>query len=224
MQDTVYNWYASADGDSYSVGPCATRSDAIAEAMTDGLGEDSDRINNAQISVFHVCEASLLPAIRLANHIDGSDIIERINDDLSGDLLSEFDEFPYIAPTQPQIVRLDAALKAAVDAWQQEEGIVYVPHTFAHTRNEQTIRRLGNPIPILWTEEVGGSRIGTMPERGVVAAVHPKGNGKFLIYLMNDSGSMVCQEPAEYSYPEDAQAEAEIFIAGSDSRTVASIG
>lgn len=129
-----WKWYASADGEVFTVGPCDSREQAIEEAKENELGYREDGV--ATVS-FDIVEAFKAP-IDLADMIDLQDIIERF-EDCNDLILDEDGESCLSGLTTEQGEELSARLKQAARDWQAERGIVITPWRFTKTRNDETI-------------------------------------------------------------------------------------
>lgn len=121
-----WKWYAGPNEEFFSEGPFDTKDQAIS-AGADSFGES-----------FHILEAIKEP-ILLSNFIpDGGYLLEwadeaamELGDPDSGD--------PIFDLPQDKVESLTTCVKEAVNRWQAEQGLVFMPWVFSHTRNEEYI-------------------------------------------------------------------------------------
>lgn len=134
-----WNWFAGDGSEVYRVGPCATRDDAIAEAVENQLGADQDEYGG-WVAHFDVVEACNDP-LRLAVWIDVEAMIERAEERLydSSRLSSEIDEGTIFDPTPEQTADLQRRIRLACDEWQLAHGLVFTCQTFSAMRNHERL-------------------------------------------------------------------------------------
>ena len=138
-----WQWWAGSSADDYmTIGPCATREQAIDEAVNDGFGEwlDESKDPPAWKNTFHVCECRQDP-LRLADWIDADWILERAEESLAdSDRVScEFDDGPWFECTPEQEDDLKSALRKACDDWQVRHNLRFHSPTFSHSRNHEDV-------------------------------------------------------------------------------------
>ena len=138
-----WQWWAGSSAEDYmTIGPCATRQQAIEEAVNDGFGEwlDESKDPPAWKNTFHVCECRQDP-LRLADWIDADWILERAEESLAdSDRVScEFDDGPWFECTPEQEDDLKSALRKACDDWQVRHNLQFHSNTFSHSRNHEDI-------------------------------------------------------------------------------------
>lgn len=131
-----WHWWASHDGEHFTIGPCASRDDAIAEATFDLLGEDNDgnlhftiqeaQDNNVDLSKYFYADDFLGHAAEAMNEDDcGSD-----EDGRNG---------PLDAVTPAQTLDLEARVCAAIREWQKDHKLPLRSYWFGATRNTEDV-------------------------------------------------------------------------------------
>lgn len=120
-------WYASRDGEAYTVGPCDSRDEVIQTARTDF---DS--------APFWVVEATQDP-LKLSDTISGGDVLVEAQEgawdehaEPGGDPIGD-------DVTDAQIDDLTARLRRAADEWQAAHRIVFVPWMFTRMENLEKV-------------------------------------------------------------------------------------
>lgn len=138
-------WYASGDGgEFFSVGPCATREDAIAAAIEERLGEsedvDEETGETAWFLHFEVAECRNRP-VRLADWIGAERLLERAEEELcdSDRRGNEFDDDAAFEVSREQEKDLIARIRRACDEWQEAHGLVFAVKTFEAMRKDETV-------------------------------------------------------------------------------------
>lgn len=136
MDDAGWKWYAGSDEENFSIGPCDTREEALAQATDERCGEFKD--DGWKLSIYLV-EARKDP-IRLADYIDVEQMLERADEAVSGsDRASEYDDLPYFDLSAQQIDDLIERIKRACDAWQAEHNIIPAMYTFSSCRKHEHV-------------------------------------------------------------------------------------
>lgn len=136
MSDGIWHWWASRDGEVYTVGPCATREEAIQEAKNNEVGHFDDYDNPTTLT-FVLLEAYKLP-VDLAGMVDIEYMIERF-EDCNDELLNEDGESPLADVPSEKWRELEIMLKATVKGWQEARNVKPVTWRFTKTRNEETV-------------------------------------------------------------------------------------
>jgi hypothetical protein len=129
---TIWQWYAGRDEETFTVGPCSTRDDIIAEAQCDFCGEG-----------FHIVEATKGTMQRWLP--SGSEIVEQMFERSSDD--GAFGE-DYGEPTgaAEEQAAADADLDAVLLSWYgRHKDIFPVPWEFAASRNAEWIAGTEGP-------------------------------------------------------------------------------
>lgn len=130
-----WNWYASESGETYEVGPCATREQAIAGALYDELGLHDDH----SACTFTVAEATQ-PHLQIGHIIDVRRSIEEAEDGGQwSEYIGEGGDGLVDNVTSDQWADLDQRLLAAADEWQAAHGIIIKACAFGDLRNEERI-------------------------------------------------------------------------------------
>lgn len=139
-------WYASGDGgEFFMVGPCATREDAIAEAIADRLGEtedvDEETGEPAWFLCFEIAECRNRP-VPLADWIGAERLLERADEEIcdSDRRGSEFDDDTVFDVTPEQSADLISRIRRACDEWQAAHGLVFTVNTFEAMRKSETVK------------------------------------------------------------------------------------
>lgn len=130
-----WTWWASSDGELYQIGPCASRAEAIAEAVSDEVGYLDDGAFRIE-----VCEARIDP-MRLADFIGADGLLERADEEAwdSDRVCSEFDDGPIFDVTPDQEKDLIERIKRACDEWQEAHGLTFKVSTFSAMRNGEVV-------------------------------------------------------------------------------------
>ncbi|RWR30507.1 hypothetical protein D2T29_12615 [Sinirhodobacter populi] len=138
-----WQWWAGRTEDGMmTIGPCATREDAIAEAIADGFGEwlDESQDPPAWKNTFVVIEGRQDP-LMLADWIDVERLLEFADAELanSNRVSSEFDYGPWFDAAPEQEVDLWKCIMTACDEWQKRHGLVFTCRKFSASRNAETV-------------------------------------------------------------------------------------
>ena len=133
-----WQWWAGENEDRYSTGPCATREEAIAEALDNDVGFEESA--DGSINRLHLCEALMLPPSRLADYLDLVNIIERADEkaDDAG-LIDPDGDQNFFNSSEDQFEDLRCRLKRACDEWQQAHGLVFQSLLFKKARNAEFV-------------------------------------------------------------------------------------
>lgn len=120
-------WW-TRDEESYHGGPCATREEALADAISDGTFEPGDTITTAWCTIHHLKLSAFFDADRLLEDIEDNQVDDYQNED--GDAV--FDVTP------DQKADLQAMVRAAIDEWEVKHGLKFSSWYFANcTQSEQ---------------------------------------------------------------------------------------
>lgn len=129
-------WWAGDNDERYSVGPCATRQDAIDEALGQGVylevEPDPPERPDWTIGVY-VIEARS-PTIEDVE-IDGDDVLEMLETRTYEDLVDPEGDGNLLAATDEQRRDLSRRLTRALHEWVVENGIGLAYASFRETRN-----------------------------------------------------------------------------------------
>jgi hypothetical protein len=133
-----WQWWVGENEDRYSTGPCATREEAIAEALDNDVGFEESA--DGSINRLHLCEALMLPPSRLADYLDLVNIIERADEkaDDAG-LIDPDGDQNFFNSSENQFEDLRCRLKRACDEWQQAHGLVFQSLLFKKARNAEFV-------------------------------------------------------------------------------------
>ena len=137
-----WQWWAGANDEWFTVGPCDTKEEAIHQAIGDEVGLRFDKSQDPPCwtQSFQVVEARQDP-LKLSDWIDAERIIERANEALadSDRVSSEINDGPWFEAAVGQESDLIRRIKLACDEWQAAHGLVFHSNTFSHQRNSETI-------------------------------------------------------------------------------------
>lgn len=137
-QTDGWAWWAGADEEAMTVGPCATREDAVDEATSDQLGEFKSEAGD-WLLCFHVVEARK-DGLRLADWIDADTLLERACENVSdSDRAGENDDGEYFNVSEAQEKDLIERVKRACDEWQAAHSLVFTTWAFSATRNQEQV-------------------------------------------------------------------------------------
>lgn len=128
-----WGWWAGWDDEHYTVGPEDTRDAIIQAAVGENTGENDDGTR----LVFHIVEAMQKP-IQLSSVVDLSESVERWLD-CNEEMHDEEGNTPFEKLTAAQWVEAENVMKAALDAWQAEQGHTFKPYYFNCARNHETV-------------------------------------------------------------------------------------
>lgn len=134
-----WKWFGGHDEEHCVYGPCDSREEVIAEAVTDGLGEFQDEAGQWKIGVY-VCEAKNEP-LRIAKWVDADRIIERADESVydSDRVNIDFDDGEIFKCTPEQQADFVERIKRACDEWQDSHGLQFTVSTFSHVRNNEYV-------------------------------------------------------------------------------------
>ena len=126
MTDENWKWYSGSDDETFTNGPFDFRDDAI-EAL-DGYGG-------------YVIEARK-DDLRLSSHFSADDFIEAAEEAVY-DMANEDGDPIFDVPSDKQ-ADLQLRVRAAIDAWQDAHGLMFVPWLFSGQRNLEHIAPTGD--------------------------------------------------------------------------------
>lgn len=141
-----WQWWAGDNDEHYSVGPCATREEAIAEAVDTDVGYDETP--DGPVNHLHLCEALMYPPLRLANYLNLRRIIEDAEEQVE-EMNNPNGDRTLFDASADQLSDLAERLKRACDEWQQAQGLVFNAYTFQKTRNLEH-GTFGKAAPATW--------------------------------------------------------------------------
>lgn len=129
MTDDQWIWFAGQGGEYFSSGPHATREEAI-EAGRGEWGSEA----------FEIIEATQ-PPLKLSDWFDVDRALEDAEESLSDSdrYCDEFDHGPVFEIKTDQEKDLRERIAKAIDEWQAAHSLVFTVHTFASSRNHETI-------------------------------------------------------------------------------------
>lgn len=131
-----WHWWAGADEEAMTIGPCASRDEAVELAKDEHLGECQDDSGEWALS-FHVVEA-LENNIDLSKRFDAADWIGRECEQDGYEGVNG--EHPADDITPEQKADLQTAVRAAIREWQVRHGLRMRTWQFAATRNEEHVK------------------------------------------------------------------------------------
>ena len=117
----MWKWYSGPNDEAYTNGPFDTREQAVAEL--DGLGG-------------YVIMARKVP-LKLSDSFNVDEFLEDAEDSAS-DLANE-DGDPIFDVQIRHKADLETRVRAAIDAWQSEHNLTFVPWVFTETRHGERI-------------------------------------------------------------------------------------
>lgn len=137
-----WKWYASADEESYTVGPCDSREQVIAQAISDEIGISRD----FKSSRFHIMEARQDP-IDFAEFVNEESLFEEMVERAEEDHLHPDGDGDAIRGgfTDSHVQALGNAVRAAVRQWQIDQKINVTPTNFNDTRNGEWVDHVREP-------------------------------------------------------------------------------
>lgn len=142
MTETNEGWaWWAGRGEWKTVGPCATREQAINEAVDSEAGHFEWVIEPTRYALaFEVCEAKNDP-LRIADWI-ADDLLEYAEDQIwnSDRASSEYDDGPVFDCSPEQAADLKERIARACDEWQAAHGLVFTCNTFSDVRNAENVR------------------------------------------------------------------------------------
>lgn len=136
---TEFKWYASDNGEDYTVGPCDTREQVILEAKQNELGIHKGPDGQWNRLTFEIMEARKAN-VRYSKHFDAQGFLEDLEESIEDE---HADGEHYVTeeqgPTKLQLEELGLAIEALLDQWQDRHKIELEPWTFTQTRNEERV-------------------------------------------------------------------------------------
>lgn len=123
----TWAWYASDDDETWTIGPAATREDAIEEARD----EWPDR-------TFWIIEGRTVP-IELWRYFDGDYVLDNLVERIEDDGVVDPDRDLHDEIGLERCRQFGEILTLAVRAWQEGHGLTIVPNAFAEMRNKERI-------------------------------------------------------------------------------------
>lgn len=128
MTDTKWSWWAGADEEYLTIGPCATKEEAIEEALSDiGEGEGDFIVLEAVIQEISLSASAIL-----------DNAYEHWSD--CSDLFSMEHDAPEPRGSKEDQKAAETELQALLDAWVAKwRHTLPEPTVFAASRNQETI-------------------------------------------------------------------------------------
>ncbi|MDQ7775288.1 MAG: hypothetical protein Q4615_04895 [Paracoccus aminovorans] len=142
--DVPWEWWAGQNEEYFTIGPCATREEAIAEAVSDGCCESqvpSEDPDAPEEWEHRICllEAQQAP-LRLADWIGAEDALEKADEWVAeSDRATEYDEGPWFEATPEQEADLVTRLRRACDEWQAAHGLIFNARSFSAVRTNDFV-------------------------------------------------------------------------------------
>ena len=133
-----WGWYAGADGETFTVGPEATRDGIIESAMYEDCGIHDQNEDGSWNYSFEIVEAYKSP-IQLADHFDAGRWIEDLENGPLFDLLNPDGDGLGAEMTDDQFKSLETAIREAITKWQKDTGFHHEPWAFTGIRNRESI-------------------------------------------------------------------------------------
>lgn len=132
----AFHWYASSDAERYTIGPCDTRDQAIAEATGEELGwlEGDDGAN----MVFHIVEASK-PDLNLADYFDAADWFEMLENGPVYDLGDPDGDGILSIISKAAGDDLETRVREVIRQWQADHKLDFNVWAFGETRNGEWV-------------------------------------------------------------------------------------
>lgn len=131
-----WRWYASSDGENYTVGPCLTREACIEEAKSCELGYED--IDDATSLRFFVVEGRRNP-IDISSIFNISIILEEWDSTTGYDLAPDYDDCLSNDVSQEKWAILQEMITKTVRAWQEEHKAEIWPIVFSEIRSSERI-------------------------------------------------------------------------------------
>lgn len=128
MTSENWMWWAGRDDERYTVGPCETKEQAI-----EGGREDFDGDS------FCIIEAIQNDDIRLADTLDGDYLLEIAEEKAYDEYADPEGDSLIFDLSTDQVKSFGAAIKEAIEAWQNAEGLTFKSFLFSKTRNFEVI-------------------------------------------------------------------------------------
>ncbi len=140
--DDRYRWWAGADEERLTVGPCTTRDDAIREAIKNETYTElePDVENSGWRIKIHLCECVRLEVSDM--EVDGQRVLEILED--------RYEDFSFEDPlfsnvTADQAKSLGDALTAVLHAWARHHEITFPSWCFQGERHAEDV--VLHPVP-----------------------------------------------------------------------------
>lgn len=145
-------WWASDNGEMFGVGPCATREEAIAEAVFNEIGAGDDGSYR-----FTLAQAERDP-IRLADWLDVEEALERADESLadSDRVCWEYDDGQVFMVNPMNMKDLKERIAKACDEWQEANGLVFTVRTFSHCWSHENVTISAEEAERIWAERRRG--------------------------------------------------------------------
>ena len=132
----AFQWYASSDAERYTIGPCDTRDQAIAEATAMEMGWQED--DDGAKMVFHVMEATK-PDLILADHFDAADWFEQLENGSCFDLGDPDGDGILSIISKEAGDDLEARVRAVIRQWQADHKLDFNVWAFSQTRSGEWV-------------------------------------------------------------------------------------
>jgi hypothetical protein len=136
-QEAEWKWWASSNEEDYTVGPCDSKQQAIAEAVSNELGYNFSR-KDKHVMTFHVVEARKAEG-RLSEMFDGYDWLLDLDENKLAD---EYNEWNDSGPCEHiDATTVTAVVRNALREWEDREGVRLKLYRFADCRNGEWVTR-----------------------------------------------------------------------------------
>lgn len=122
-EEKDWGWYVGRDDEVYTSGP--------------ETYEDAVRIAREEYEGAHICEAYKAP-VPLASMFDAYDWLERCEEQVWDEYVGENGDCLFDLTTE-QIKSLQDTVRAAIEKWQTENGLTFMPFMFTEARNHAYI-------------------------------------------------------------------------------------
>lgn len=135
LEERGWQWWAGKSEEWMTVGPCASREQAIEEARQQRIGEQNDDAGNLSLR-FVVMEARQDP-LRLADWLPNDEMLVFADDNLAGSdrVAAECDQGPWFEVSDDLEAELISRIKRTCDEWQDDHGLDFTTCTFSGTRS-----------------------------------------------------------------------------------------
>lgn len=139
LTEENWAWWAGTEySDTFAVGPCATRQEAIDQACAEKVGY---REKDGEAYCRMTITEAINPALQLSDWIDVEEMVDRADEQVadSDRVCYEFDEPPYFAIEPEAFKDLTDRVKRAVSDWQKIHRPNFKVCTFERMRNTETV-------------------------------------------------------------------------------------
>jgi hypothetical protein len=136
VKEEGWNWYAGADEECYTIGPCDTREQALQEALDSDVGYE----NEFDVCAVHLIEARKDP-LQFSKFCGIDWLVDSAFENAEDNAYEVGNEYgdPIFDVSEADIRDFQRRLAEAMDEWQRANNLVFTGWAFTSTRNSELV-------------------------------------------------------------------------------------